>query len=143
MNVNEVKDYLRQIRREQIEINHLKELIENEWFTLLPKGITYDKDRVQVSMEDLLAKSAAEIEDIRSEMGKSIIMLYRKKVKAEAYIRQLEKTDEREVIRWYYLSTNEKDELLVWDDVSEKMHREKRQIFRIHGNALKNLTKIM
>lgn len=143
MTVNEVKEYFRQIRREQAEINHLKELIENEWYTLLPKGITYDKDRVQVSMEDVLAKSAAEIEYIRSEMVKSIIMLMRKKGEAESYIRQLEKSDEREVMRWYYLSTKECDELLIWDDVSEKMHREKRQVFRIHGNALKNLTRIM
>lgn len=143
MKVDEVKDYLRQIRKEQIEINHLCEMIEHEELMLLPKAITYDKDRVQVSMDDILARSAAEIADIREEMSRSIIKLLHRKAQAESYISQLSDSDEREVIRWYYLNTTPDGKLILWDDVAGKLNRDVRTIFRIHGHALRNLSKIM
>ena len=143
MKVEDVKVYFRQIRKEQNEINHLREMIEHEELLLLPKAITYDKDRVQVSPEDILAKCAAEISDINDEMGRSIVKLYHRKAEAESYISQLDDSDEREVLRWYYLSSTPEGKLLLWDAVAEKMNKEIRTIFRIHGHALRNLSKIM
>lgn len=142
MTPGEIKDYFRQIRKEQLEINHLAEMIQHEELTLLPKAITYDKDKVQVSPDDILARSAAEIVEMQEELGRSIMILKRKKARAEAMIIQLENSDEREVMRYYYLDSIE-NKLLRWDDVAEKMHHEKRQIFRIHGNALRNLSEIL
>lgn len=142
MTTGVIKEYFRQIRREQLEIIHLAEMIEHEELTLLPKAVTYDKDRVQISPEDILARSAAEIVEMQEELGRSILILKRKKAKAESMIIQLENSDEREVMRYYYLDSID-GKLLKWDDVADKMHREKRQIFRIHGNALSNLSKIL
>ena len=139
MTVCEVKEYFRQIRKEQLEIMHLAEMIQHEEWTLLPKAVTYDKDKVQISPEDILARSAAEIVEMQEELGRSIMILKRKKAGAEAMIIKLENSDEREVLRYYYLDSI-KGQLLRWEDVAEKMHRDKRQIFRIHGNALKNLS---
>lgn len=137
-----IKEYFRQIRREQLEILHLAEMIKHEELTLLPKAVTYDKDKVQVSPEDILARSAAEIVEMQEELGRSILILKRKKARAESMIIQLESSDEREVMRYYYLDSLD-GRLLKWDDVATKMHREKRQIFRIHGNALSNLSKVL
>ena len=137
-----IKEYFRQIRREQLEILHLAEMIKHEELTLLPKAVTYDKDKVQVSPEDILARSAAEIVEMQEELGRSILILKRKKARAESMIIQLESSDEREVMRYYYLDSLD-GRLLKWDDVATKMHREKRQIFRIHGNALNNLSKVL
>lgn len=139
MTVCEVKEYFRQIRKEQLEIMHLAEMIQHEELSLLPKAVTYDKDKVQISPEDILARSAAEIVEMQEELGRSILILKRKKAGAEAMIIKLENSDEREVMRYYYLDSL-KGQLLRWEDVAEKMHRDKRQIFRIHGNALKNLS---
>ena len=140
MTVCEVKEYFRQIRKEQLEIMHLAEMIQHEELTLLPKAITYDKEKVQTSPEDILANGAAEIVEMQEELGRSIVILKRKKAGAEAMIIRLENSDEREVMRYYYLDSIE-GQLFKWEDVAEKMHRDKRQIFRIHGNALKNLSK--
>ena len=139
MTVCEVKEYFRQIRKEQLEINHLAEMIQHEELTLLPKAVTYDKDKVQMSPEDILARSAAEIVEMQEELGRSIMILKRKKAGAEAMIIKLENSDEREVMRYYYLDSI-KGRLFRWDDVADKMHKDRRQIFRIHGNALKNLS---
>ena len=142
MTIGEVKEYFRQIRREHLEIDHLAQMIQHEELLLLPKAIVYDKDKVQVSPEDILARNAAEIIEMQEELGRSIILLKRKKVNAESLIIRLEKSDEREVMRYYYLDSLE-GKLLRWDDVAEKMHISKRQVLRIHGNALTNLSKVL
>ena len=46
MTVKEIKEFFRQIRREQGEINHLGRMIKQEELLLLPKAIVYDKDKV-------------------------------------------------------------------------------------------------
>lgn len=139
-NVNEAKDYFRQIRKEQLEIFHLSSMIEREELTLLPKGLRYDTDKVQVSPEDILARSAAEIADMRKELQRSIWVLKEKKAMAENILMELDNSDEREVMRWYYMDSDG-SRLLKWEDVAEKMNYNKRWVLKIHGRALANLTK--
>lgn len=139
-NVNEAKDYFRQIRKEQLEIFHLSSMIEREELTLLPKGLRYDTDKVQVSPEDILARSAAEIADMRKELQRSIWVLKEKKATAENILMELDNSDEREVMRWYYMDSDG-SRLLKWEDVADKMNYNKRWVLKIHGRALANLTK--
>ena len=139
-NVNEAKDYFRQIRKEQLEIFHLRSMIEREELTLLPKGLRYDTDKVQVSPEDILARSAAEIADMKKELCRSIWTLKEKKAMAENKLMELDNSDEREVMRWYYLDSDG-SRLLKWEDVADKMNYNKRWVLKIHGRALANLTK--
>ena len=139
-NVNEAKDYFRQIRKEQLEIFHLSSMIEREELTLLPKGLRYDTDKVQVSPEDILARSAAEIADMRKELQRSIWVLKEKKAMAENILMELDNSDEREVMRWYYMDSDG-SRLLKWEDVADKMNYNKRWVLKIHGRALANLTK--
>lgn len=139
-NVNEAKDYFRQIRKEQLEIFHLSSMIEREELTLLPKGLRYDTDKVQVSPEDILARSAAEIADMKKELCRSIWTLKEKKAMAENRLMELDNSDEREVMRWYYLDSDG-SRLLKWEDVADKMNYNKRWVLKIHGRALANLTK--
>ena len=138
--VNEAKEYFRQIRKEQLEIFHLEKMIEREELTLLPKGIRYDTDKVQVSPEDILARSAAEIADMKKELLRSIQVLKEKKARAECVLMNLDNSDEREVMRYYYMDSEE-SRLLKWEDVAEKMNYNKRWVLKIHGRALANLTK--
>ena len=139
-NVNEAKDYFRQIRKEQLEIFHLSSMIEREELTLLPKGLRYDTDKVQVSPEDILARSAAEIAEMKKELCRSIWTLKEKKAMAENKLMELDNSDEREVMRWYYLDSDG-SRLLKWEDVADKMNYNKRWVLKIHGRALANLTK--
>lgn len=139
MTVGKVKEIFKQTRKAQIEINHLVRLIEREELTLLPKAIRYDRDKVQTSPEDILARSAAEIADMREEMTKSWILLKNKMGYAESLIAKLDDTDEREVLRWYYLDRDSDGSLLTWSRVAEVMGYNERTIYRIHGSALVHL----
>ncbi len=138
--VNEAKEYFRQIRKEQLEIIHLGKMIEREELTLLPKAIRYDTDKVQLSPDDILARSAAEIADMKEELQRSIVVLKEKKAKAESVLMNLDNSDEREVMRWYYMDSDG-SRLLKWEDVAEKMNYNKRWVLKIHGRALSNLIK--
>ncbi len=138
--VNEAKEYFRQIRKEQLEIIHLGKMIEREEMTLLPKAIRYDTDKVQLSPDDILARSAAEIADMKEELQRSIGVLKEKKAKAESVLMNLDNSDEREVMRWYYMDSDG-SRLLKWEDVAEKMNYNKRWVLKIHGRALANLIK--
>lgn len=138
--VNEAKEYFRQIRKEQLEIIHLGKMIEREEMTLLPKAIRYDTDKVQLSPDDILARSAAEIADMKEELQRSIGVLKEKKAKAESVLMNLDNSDEREVMRWYYMDSDG-SRLLKWEDVADKMNYNKRWVLKIHGRALANLTK--
>jgi hypothetical protein len=138
--VNEAKEYFRQIRKEQLEIIHLGKMIEREELTLLPKAIRYDTDKVQLSPDDILVRSAAEIADMKEELQRSIVVLKEKKAKAESVLMNLDNSDEREVMRWYYMDSDG-SRLLKWEDVAEKMNYNKRWVLKIHGRALSNLIK--
>lgn len=141
MTVNEVKIFFRQIRAEQSEINHLGRMIKEEEMLLLPKAITYDKDKVQSSPEDKFSEVCAKISDMQEELENSIFDLKGKQAKAEKMIRLLDDPDEREVMRWYYMTTDN-GRLLTWQDVAIRMNYYRSHIFRIHGNALVNLAKV-
>lgn len=138
MTVNDIKDFFRKIRKEQNEIAHLSAMIKNEELALLPKAIVYDKDKVQVSPEDRFSEVCAKISDMQEELGRSIVRLKEKQVQAELMIRKLEDPDEREVLRWYYLTLYD-NRPLTWQQVAIRMNYYRRHVIRIHGNALQHL----
>ena len=86
MTATEIKNFFRQIRKEQNEIAHLAMLIQQEETMLLPKAIVYDKDKVQVSPEDKFSDICARISDMQEELGESIVKLKAKQMTAERMI---------------------------------------------------------
>lgn len=140
MTTQEIKEYFKQIRKEQSELMHLIEMRRREELSLLPKGITYDGDRVQSTPEDTLSKTAAKIVDIQQEIDSSILGLRKRKAEAESYISKLECSNEREVMRWYYMD-NDCGKLLSWQQVAEKMGYTEKHVLKLHGTALLNLSK--
>lgn len=138
MTATEIKNFFRQIRKEQNEIAHLAMLIQQEETMLLPKAIVYDKDKVQVSPEDKFSDICARISDMQEELGESIVKLKVKQMTAERMIRKLSDPDEREVMRWYYMTLYD-NRPLTWQDVAIRMNYYRRHVIRIHGNALAHL----
>lgn len=141
MTLNELKYFFRQIRKEQNEIAHLTMMIRQEEMMLLPKGIVYDKDKVQVSPEDKFSEICARLSDMQEELGQSIMRLKEKQMKAERLIRTLDDPDEREVMRWYYMTTYN-NRPLTWQEVAIRMNYYRRHVIRIHGSALAHLVEL-
>ena len=140
MTVEETKNFLRSIRSEILEIQHLKRMIRQTEAGLLPQAIRYDKEKVQVSPEEHFSKVCAKVSEYEEELGSSIAILVEKQLKAEKLIRKLKDEKEREVLRWYYL-TVEDGYLLTWGQVALRMNYNERYVKQIHGNALVHLSK--
>ena len=84
---------------------------------------------------------SAQKSDYEEELGRSIAELYGRQVYAEQLIRKLDDEKEREVLRLYYLTT-ENGQNLTWNQVAIRMNYFERHVKRIHGNALVNLAKL-
>ena len=140
MTVAEVKEMFQQTRKIQREINHLEKMINQEESALmLPKAIVYDKDKIQVSVNDTLSNCIVDIIDLREMLGESIYKLRKAMAIAEYMIATLDDSDEREVMRYYYLDTKN-GKLYTWNEIAHLLDYDERTIYRIHGNALKKLS---
>lgn len=136
----DIKMWFRRIRDEQKEILHLQEMITGMEMSLLPKAITYDKDKVQVSPDDRFGEVCAKVTDYQEELGRSIVKLKARQILAEQMIASLEDMKEREVMRYYYLTTD-KGQVLTWRQVAIRMNYYEQYVKRIHGRAIEKLSK--
>ena len=141
MTAKEVREYFCEIRDEQAEVEHLIEMITKRRASLLPSGICYDKDKIQTSPEDSLAKAGAEIADMTDLLDAKIIDLRHRRGHAERLVEGLKRAKEREVMRYYYLDSIGTRN--TWDVVSLCIGYNKRQTARIHSAALENIAEII
>ena len=135
-----VKEYFRQIRKEQKEQWHLKQTIELRHMQLLPQAIRYDKDHVQTSPSDTMSESMAWIADQTRKLEAHSAKLEARRSKAIDMVSALPESDEREVMRLYYLETAN-GRLRTWEEVAEVMNYSIQTIFIVHGKALRNIEK--
>ena len=138
MKENELKEWFKQVRREQYEIEHLKELISTAKAGLLPSGIRYDRDKIQTSPDDTMSKVMAKAVDMQRELENSIAELQERHIRTEQLITRLDNSDEREVLRYYYLDSNN-GVPLTWEQVAIRMNFAVRHVHRIHDRALVDL----
>ena len=139
MTVKEIKQFFRDIRKEQEEIQQLKHLIQEKEMVLLPRAISYDRDRVQISPDDLFSKTCAAMSDLEMELGRSIMILAKKQAQAEQMIRKLDDPNERKVLRYYYMTLID-GQLPTWVQVGIRMNYFEVYVKKLHGNALIHLS---
>lgn len=85
--------------------------------------------RIRAGLEDY----AAEIDDLLQELYRILIDKIKKRREITKAIDQLEKEEQRMVLRLRYIHNME------WDDICTEIRYEKTRTFEIHGDALKNL----
>ena len=135
------KEYLRSIRRQSRHIDSL--LAQKDRLKDLAEGISgmsYDDVKVQTSrtlpgnrQTDAVYRLIELEERITDEIDRYVDM----REDAERYISCLRSFTEQDVLRNYYLAG------MTWEEVAEVMGYDVRQIFRIHGKALKHLQEKM
>ena len=68
--------------------------------------------------------------------------LLKNQIKARRMISSLASSEQRQVLREYYLSTPDEDTgLPTWDDVARIVHYSRQHVLRLHGEALKELNR--
>ena len=138
MKVQDIKQFFKDIRKEQAEI---KNLIQEKELELLPRGISYDGVKVQVSPDDITSRICAAISDLEMELGRQIMILAKHQLQAENLIKNLDDPNERRVMRFYYLTTIE-GQLPSWNQVAIRMNYYESYVKKLHGKALVNLARI-
>lgn len=132
------KEFLKKIKREQIEIVRLQEQIDTAEASLLPKAIRYDLDKVQTSPEDPMYAVLAEVEGYKTEMLIRVKRLIEKRTVAIRMLDVLEDSRQRQVLFLYFLDPH----LLTMEQVAERMIYSEREAWRIYGAALAKLKNV-
>ena len=100
-------------------------------------AIRYDKDRVQTSPDDYLAKAMIDIIEIEKQIEKDEASIEKKKGKAYGIVRKMEIAEQRILIEWYYLNG------LSMQETALKMSIAERTTYYLRDDALESFGKIL
>ena len=135
MKTKEMYVFLGTVRNLRKKEKRLREQIEDLRFSLLPSGITYDKEKVQTSPEDTTLNTFARIDELEGELRQIVVKLYSARV-AITNKALILPPKERQVILRYYVD--------CWTiaRVSDELKITDRHVFRLRENAVSMLCKI-
>ena len=140
-NVN-VKELLRKIRTEKVEIRILLGKRETFAFSLYPSAIRYDRDRVQTSPKDLMSEGFAKICKLDMEIVKHIRAIENRRAFVMKVVREIEQPDLRLVLTLYYLATKPDGSLFKWEEVADAVHHDEKYVLhKLHPAALQEFKK--
>lgn len=131
-----VKQYLKQAYRLNELIN--SDLAELQNLRSLSISISSDmsKERVQSTKRpDKIGSIVAKIVDLENEINAEINQFVDLKKEIRDKINLLTNRNQQLVLRLRYI------EFLTWEQVAKRMTYSMKQVFRIHGEAIKNLTR--
>lgn len=133
----DVLTFLRGIRAERFEIITLREAREQLKSELLPKAITYDKDKVQTSApSDRMLEVAAKVDAIDRKLEARYVRLLTDVDIANKIIDQVESPESREVLMLRYLMGKRRP--MTWPEIAEHMsYSVQHTKSKLHGRAIR------
>ena len=113
----------------QEELNRLTEL------STMLKGLDYSQTKIQTSGsgDAAFVNKVNELADIKEKINAKLMELKELRNSIWKAIYTLDNTEERLVCLYRYLKFYD------WETVADKMHLSLRQVYRVHGFALKNI----
>lgn len=133
----EVKKYLRRPTRLYGDIVVLQEKIENLRLNMLPRAISYDKDRVQTSPQDPMPDFAAKIDELDRLMVKLMGEYYESVDEIEKTIAQVDNADARAVLAKRYVGQKS------WRVIENEVPLSRASVFNYHKTGLRAVEKIL
>ena len=132
----EKKKFLQKAYRlaEEIEINQ-EELNRLTELSTMLKGLDYSQTKIQTSGsgDAAFVNKVNELADIKEKINAKLRELKELRNSIWKAIYTLDNTQERLVCLYRYLKYYD------WKTVADKMHLSLRQVYRVHGFALKNI----
>ena len=132
----EKKKFLQKAYRlaEEIEINQ-EELNRLTELSTMLKGLDYSQTKIQTSGsgDAAFVNKVNELADIKEKINAKLRELKELRNSIWKAIYTLDNTEERLVCLYRYLKFYD------WETVADKMHLSLRQVYRVHGFALKNI----
>ena len=132
----EKKKFLQKAYRlaEEIEINQ-EELNRLTELSTMLKGLDYSQTKIQTSgsSDAAFVNKVNELADIKEKINAKLRELKELRNSIWKAMYTLDNTEERLVCLYRYLKFYD------WETVADKMHLSLRQVYRVHGFALKNI----
>ena len=136
MDLKETYDFLLQPRRTRDEI-WAKDLRRRELKAcLLPAGVAYDKDRVQASPEDQMARIMAEVADLDHQIEELRQRRALQILEISQTICRINDPREETILDAYYLGNASMGE------IAEKMHYSIQHIYDLRRRGVEKIRKI-
>lgn len=141
--IDDIKLQLRSVRFESMEIEMLIEQSlriqsQLESVTSRLRDVCVQAD---ISSPDAFADRVDALISLNKAISERAVMLTEKCERLFKLVAELENPQHRTVLEKYYLFPEHVG--ITWEEVAEQMGYTKRQVLRIHGNALKELRKII
>ena len=131
------KEYLRQIRQEQIEIHALTSACIRWELSASAPAIRYDIPRVQTSPKDRLSQAAWDYLELSATVKDRIKALSTRKTNTIYMVGNMREPIQRAVIELYYLALRKDGQLMRFEDVAKTLHYQTDSVKKIHGQALR------
>lgn len=135
MEQREIYLYLGKIRNLHRREKQLREQITDLRMCLLPSGISYDKDKVQTSPEDMTLKVFAQLDEVECKLQRVVFQIYEARTAITNRVFILP-AKERQVLLLYYVD--------CWNMrmIADRLHITERHAFRLKNNGISMLQKI-
>ena len=136
MELQETYDFLLGPRRISDEIWR-KDLRRQELRScLLPSGITYDRDRVQTSPEDSMARIMAEVDELDQQIDTLRRSMAMEILRISRVIDRMEDPREATVLDAYYLGRKSMQE------IAEHLHYSERHVYRLRSEGVAKMSQM-
>ena len=103
---------------------------------LLPSGITYDRDRVQTSPEDSMARVMAEVDELDQQIDTLRRSMAMEILRISRVIDQMDDPREATVLDAYYLGRRSMQE------IAEHLHYSERHVYRLRSEGVAKMSQM-
>lgn len=128
------KEYLMQIRKTSRNISGLNDELKE--IRSRKEGLKSIEVSERVKTSAIFNNSLDELIDQEEEIVRERRAIHSDWWHCRQIIRQIDNSDYRNVLRYYYL-LNKK-----WEEVANKIHVSERKVYQLHGDALEEFRKI-
>lgn len=109
--------FFKMVRAERADIETLQLRIKELELSLLPRGIRYDRDKIQTSPSDQMIEVASKIDELERKMQSKLVKLNSDMVKAVTIVQAMPTPEYRQLITLRYLTGSRTS----WEQIAEIM----------------------
>ena len=109
--------FFKMVRAERADIETLQLRIKELELSLLPRGIRYDRDKIQTSPSDQMIEVASKIDELERKMQAKLVKLNSDMVKAVTIVQAMPTPEYRQLITLRYLTGSRTS----WEQIAEIM----------------------
>lgn len=111
--------FFKMVRAERADIETLQLRIKELELSLLPRGIRYDRDKIQTSPSDQMIEVASKIDELERKMQSKLVKLNSDMVKAVTIVQAMPTPEYRQLLTLRYLTGH-----MTWEQIAQIMNHD-------------------